>query len=197
MGLYHFKNDKFFKVKEADRFIFMDEFDVSQRQKRNVQLLVNFIICERTNIIFAPRVLKNRIKYGNERTVKKSKSDILDIPTYKEEEDEMLIFPLKKEWFEKIKSSEKTVEYREVKDYWRKRFISHFQLDTDEMCNVGDSYIFDEKNSDAICKLRLGYTNQYMTARITKIEVVDGKDTDLHINTFVYAIHLADVKECV
>lgn len=26
----------------------------------------------------------------------------------------MLIFPLKKEWYDKIKSGEKTVEYREV-----------------------------------------------------------------------------------
>ena len=34
----------------------------------------------------------------------------------------MLIFPLKKEWYEKIKSGEKTIEYREVKPYWSKRF---------------------------------------------------------------------------
>lgn len=32
-----------------------------------------------------------------------------------------------------------------------------------------------------------------MTANITKIEVVDGKDTDLHINKPVYAIHLTGV----
>ena len=35
----------------------------------------------------------------------------------------MLIFPLKKQWYEKIKSGEKTIEYREVKDYWTKRFL--------------------------------------------------------------------------
>lgn len=33
----------------------------------------------------------------------------------------MLIFPLKKQWYEKIKSGEKTIEYREVKPYWTKR----------------------------------------------------------------------------
>jgi len=33
----------------------------------------------------------------------------------------MLIFPLKKQWYEKIKSGEKTIEYREVKPYWSKR----------------------------------------------------------------------------
>lgn len=33
----------------------------------------------------------------------------------------MLVFTLKKHWFEKIKSGEKSVEYREVKPYWTKR----------------------------------------------------------------------------
>lgn len=109
----------------------------------------------------------------------------------------MLIFPLKKSWYEKIKNGEKTIEYREVKPYWRKRLIKYFQLDTDEMYDIGDSYIYSEKNPRAVCKLRLGYTTKYMTARIIRIEVVSGKDTDLHIDKPVYAIHLADVKECV
>lgn len=30
----------------------------------------------------------------------------------------MLTFNVKKEWFDKIKSGEKTHEYREVKPYW-------------------------------------------------------------------------------
>ena len=44
-------------------------------------------------------------------------------------------------------------------------------------------------------KLRLGYTKKYMEALVNKIEIVNGKDTDLHIDKPVYAIHLADVKE--
>lgn len=32
-----------------------------------------------------------------------------------------LYLHLKKEWFEKIESGEKTVEYREKKDYWIRR----------------------------------------------------------------------------
>lgn len=36
-----------------------------------------------------------------------------------------------------------------------------------------------------------------MTAKIVKIMVVDGEDTDLHIDKPVYGIHLADVMECV
>ena len=112
----------------------------------------------------------------------------------------MLIFSLKKEWYEKIKSGEKTIEYRECKPYWTRRFYNE--------CG-GDSSAMVEENGFAEpllpgqaivfltieCKLRLGYTNKYMTANITKIEVVDGKDTDLHIDKPVYALHLADVKE--
>lgn len=62
-GLYHFKNGRFFKIKEASRNYFCDKDDVYSRYRHNVQLLVNFIICERTNIVFAKRVLENRVKY--------------------------------------------------------------------------------------------------------------------------------------
>lgn len=48
----------------------------------------------------------------------------------------MLIFPLKKEWYEKIKSGEKTVEYREVKDYWTTRLISIFGVHGELYCPI-------------------------------------------------------------
>lgn len=95
----------------------------------------------------------------------------------------MLIFPLKKQWYEKIKSGEKTVEYREVKDYWTKRLFPDIPEDL-----VGEP---------RRCYLKLGYTKNRLEAWITRIEVVDGKNTDLAIDKPVYAIHLADVKECV
>lgn len=44
-------------------------------------------------------------------------------------------------------------------------------------------------------KLRLGYTDKCMEALVYKIEIVDGKDTDLHIDKPVYAIHFVQVKE--
>ncbi|MBO5606809.1 MAG: hypothetical protein J5930_09355 [Treponema sp.] len=70
-GLYHFNGGKFHKIKEADRrCFFLNADDVSLRQKRNVELLVNFIICERTNIVFHKRVLENRVKYGKKETAK-------------------------------------------------------------------------------------------------------------------------------
>lgn len=41
----------------------------------------------------------------------------------------MLTFNLKKVWFDKIKSGEKTHEYREAKQYWVKRFCKYFATD--------------------------------------------------------------------
>lgn len=97
----------------------------------------------------------------------------------------MLVFPLKKQWYEKIKSGEKTVEYREVKPYWTKRFIKHGFT----------NFNIRQRQRLIECRLRLGYTKEYLSARIIKNVIVDGKDTDLHIESPVYAIHLYDVKE--
>ena len=104
----------------------------------------------------------------------------------------MLTFPLKKEWYEKIRSGEKRIEYRELKPYWSNRIKNEVSklLDNNDLQKNRVYYI-----PKVSCKLRLGYTNRYMTANIAKIEVVDGKDTDLHIDKPVYAIHLADVRE--
>lgn len=99
--------------------------------------------------------------------------------------NEMLTFNLKKQWYEKIRSDEKTIEYREVKDYWTSRFLKFYEIaDRTESAYYQGS-----------CILRLGYTRRHMTANITEIEIVDGRDTDLQIDKPVYAIHLADVKE--
>ena len=106
----------------------------------------------------------------------------------------MLIFPLKKEWYEKIRSGEKRIEYREVKPYWTKRLKNGTRDNFYKIRQIGDSYKFGEAILPK-CVLRLGYTKRQMTAYITKIEVVDGKDTDLRVDKPVYAIHLANVSE--
>lgn len=134
----------------------------------------------------------------------------------------MLIFPLKKQWYEKIKSGEKTIEYREVKPYWTSRFISFYKENTEkddkfhnyiidweqglfgspDYMSPSELFVNDLKTKfrkitfvNAYCQLRLGYTDTSMIARITEIEIVDGKDTDLAIDKLVYAIHLSNVKE--
>ena len=111
----------------------------------------------------------------------------------------MLIFPLKKEWYEKIKSGEKTVEYREAKPYWTYRIGNElkrqcaFAEDMELFYKFSRGHRIDIVNID--CVLRLGYTKKYMTAIIDTIELINGKDTDLHINKPVYAIHLTQVRE--
>lgn len=111
----------------------------------------------------------------------------------------MLIFTLKKEWYEKIKSGEKTIEYREVKPYWTYRIGNElkrqaaFAEDMELFYAFSRGHRIDIVNID--CVLRLGYTKKYMTATIDTIELINGKDTDLHIDKPVYAIHLSDVKE--
>lgn len=107
----------------------------------------------------------------------------------------MLIFTLKKEWYEKIKSGEKTIEYREVKPYWTKRLDKPFGKLFSAWNGKLPSYPCEFERDLFPCKLRLGYTDRYMTGNIIKIEIVDGNTTDLQINKPVYAIHLANVRE--
>lgn len=94
----------------------------------------------------------------------------------------MLIFPLKKEWYKKIKNGEKKIEYREVKDYWTKRIFGHNPF-------TGEYTFYP------FCYFRCGYTRDLIEASIIKVEIINGKDTDLHIDKPVYAIHLKDIKE--
>lgn len=121
----------------------------------------------------------------------------------------MLIFPLKKEWYEKIRSGEKRIEYREVKPYWTKRlykwcksqwrninkeFSVDFPVSYTEFDKYGTSYLIGDEGECVY--LQLGYNQKTrLSATLFKIEVVDGRDTDLAIDKPVYAIHLADVRE--
>ena len=100
----------------------------------------------------------------------------------------MLIFPLKKEWYEKIKSGEKTVEYREVKYYWEIRLWKNNCLPlVNEMWTYEDvkDFMFPVE-----CIFQLGYKPETrLQATIYKVEVVDGINTDLKIDKPVYAIY--------
>ena len=110
----------------------------------------------------------------------------------------MLIFNLKKQWYEKILRGEKTIEYREVKSYWTTRLWHNGCLPERHK-----PYEFEEvkKNIAGIvfapeCVLTLGYTKRKMFATIVKVEYLrTGKDTDLAIDAPVYAIHLLDAHE--
>ncbi len=106
----------------------------------------------------------------------------------------MLIFPLKKEWYEKIRSGEKTVEYREVKPYWTKRITNAgVKVVSCYKKNENEQYISME--NPISCVFQLGYTKERLETWINRVEIVDGKDTDLHIDKLVYAIHFEGIKE--
>lgn len=99
----------------------------------------------------------------------------------------MLIFNLKKEWFEKIKSGEKTHEYREVKPYWTKR-IKKARAYLNTMTMLGISCTID-------CIFRLGYSvKNELYGSIKSINIVDGKNTDLKIDKSVYDIEFELIK---
>lgn len=84
-----------------------------------------------------------------------------------------LILQLKKEWFDKINSGEKTHEYREFKDHWIKRIMN--------------------KHIDRV-KFTLGYGNKVpsMVFSVKSIYITNGKNTDLKIDKFVFDIELGE-----
>ena len=97
----------------------------------------------------------------------------------------MITFNLKKEWYDKIKSGQKTIEYREVKPYWDKRLNNMMK---NSVKPNGTTEVWE-------CILRLGYTKHYMMADILSFEIVNGINTDLKIDKDVYAIQLSNVRE--
>ena len=114
----------------------------------------------------------------------------------------MLTFNLKKQWFDKIKSGEKTHEYREVKPYWTKRFYNlssgmFFDVSNDCFCNVALEFT---NNLQITCKFVCGYPSQndkdkILYANIKRISIIDGKNTDLAVDKDVYDIEFELVSE--
>lgn len=107
----------------------------------------------------------------------------------------MLVFPLKKVFFDKIANREKTIEYREVKKYWTVR-LEH------ERCCAYEGKPYDyyelQKSVEGMifatwCVFQLAYTSKRLYARVSKVEIVNGKDTDLKVDKPVYAIHFEDL----
>lgn len=97
----------------------------------------------------------------------------------------MLTFNLKKEWFEKIKRGEKTVEYREVKPYWTKRIAKNKEF-AEMLKRNGETGV----KCFSMIKFVLGYSDtKYFYAYVENIAIIPGINTDLKIDKPVYAIH--------
>ena len=105
----------------------------------------------------------------------------------------MLTFNLKKQWFEKIKSGEKTHEYREVKPYWTKRLANFLDLQVEDFKVLEYSTLL--LNDYPYFCFRLAYTSEYLEAYIIAISKINGKNTDLAIDKDVYDIAFKLVQE--
>lgn len=110
----------------------------------------------------------------------------------------MLTFNLKKEWFEKIKSGEKTHEYREYKPYWRKRLENYIGEDFSATRLRFGNLINIEKPYYII--FSCGYTSEKdkskrLKAKLISIRLIDGRETDLKICKPVYDIKFELIKE--
>lgn len=99
----------------------------------------------------------------------------------------MLTFALKKQWFEKIESGEKTIEFRECKKFWNSRLLPEGA----ELEQIDDGY--SVVGAPTKCVLTLGYTQNKLFADIEKVEVWTEKQNDLGINP-VFAIYLKNVR---
>lgn len=96
-----------------------------------------------------------------------------------------LCLNLRKEWFEKIESGEKTTEYREFKPFWTSRLNKTWMnFQGQDVSDVVGKIYTD------VC-FSLGYSyKRVLRFEIADVSLVCGKDTDLAIDRQVYAIKL-------
>lgn len=101
----------------------------------------------------------------------------------------MLTFNLKKEWFEKIKSGEKTHEYREWSWYWANR--------------ISNAIIQNNEKFPIPCCFKLGYPPRNDKTRILYANIIciknliSGMNTDLKTANRVFDIEFELIKENV
>lgn len=120
----------------------------------------------------------------------------------------MLTFNLKKEWFEMIKSGEKTFEYREQTKYWIKRLSNLFinaEVKRQFLISIETGCTFESKHKYLKDKgfiiLACGYPQKEdkakrLLAKIKNIRTnIDGNESDLEIDEPVFEIEFELIKE--
>ena len=123
----------------------------------------------------------------------------------------MLTFNLKKEWFDKIKSGEKTHEYREMSEHWCQRlgllfdksegrqYFKHEMLKYWKLTNI-TKHVFHD-GAQVEIKFALGYPKDYesekfLFAKVKSLTVgYPGEYTDLKIRRPVFDIEFELIKE--
>lgn len=108
----------------------------------------------------------------------------------------MLTLHLKKIWFDKIKSGEKTHEYREVKPYWTNRIKKEYDFLNCDIDYLKELPLYPQGCITFVC----GYPNKNdktkrLSARIKSISIINGKNTDLKTDKEVFDIEFKLIKD--
>ena len=104
----------------------------------------------------------------------------------------MITFNLKKQWFDKIKSGEKTHEYREVKPFQEIRVYKVLEdKNFNSILDVAAHRIDYDLTTKVPCVFVCGYAaktnkDKRINGLIKKISLYNGKYTDLKIDKDVY-----------
>ena len=93
-------------------------------------------------------------------------------------------------WFEEIKSGRKTHEYRKATPFWAKRingYWHHFGL-------IATGCWDELKAEKCFVQFQKAYRKnpERMTFEIKDIKLINGSNTDLHIDKLVFDIELGD-----
>lgn len=95
-------------------------------------------------------------------------------------------------WFEEIKSGRKTHEYRIANAYWVSRIYNAPRKFTATMLPKKD-YVLNV-NDDYCVEFQKAYRKnaEKMLFKIKAMTIHNGKDTDLHVDNFVFDIELGE-----
>lgn len=96
----------------------------------------------------------------------------------------MLILPIKKKWFDMIKSGEKKEDYREIKPYWTTRFHKYFHnrrgLLVPRKVIFRNGYKYNSPKIECICWLKRGQGKEEWGAELGKeyyiLEILEVQD---------------------
>lgn len=105
----------------------------------------------------------------------------------------MLTLPIKKKWFDMIKSGEKQEEYREIKPYYASRFFRNYIVS-----GVGLEYILENNPEvNQFIKLRNGYKKDSPTI-MCYVKITKGygkKEWGAEPNKLYYVLKILKVEE--
>lgn len=105
----------------------------------------------------------------------------------------MLVLPIKKKWFDMIKSGEKKEEYRDIKHYWFVRFKHNLNIYVYDW--YGDSIEINKGNGTVI--FQNGYQKNAPKIKC-KIEITTGfgkKEWGADSNKLYYVLKILKVEE--